>query len=47
LIDNSVQWVPLALAVGSVLGGLAIREFVLTKDVEKERHELHPVVESL
>ncbi len=46
VVDDSVEWVPLALAVGSMLGGLSIREFVLIKDLEREQLDLQPIVES-
>lgn len=36
-VDGSAQWVPLTLAVGSLLGGLAIREGVLRGEVRRQR----------
>ena len=37
VVDDSAQWVPIVLAVGSLLGGLAIRQVVLRGEVRRKR----------
>lgn len=41
VIGQSAQWVPIVLAVGSLLGGLAIRQLVLRREVLRQRRRTH------
>ena len=37
VVDGSTEWVPIVLAIGSLLGGLAIRQVVLRGEARRQR----------
>lgn len=47
LFDRSVAWVPVALSVGSICGGLAIRQIVLRREVAVPLAVAEPTMETI